>query len=180
MAEQYAAQAVGRGMTMRRRVAATVAMPRTAPLRLRLEANWTLRIALMRAFGAALILSAGGVWLMPSGAADAEMNLIRMGVSLLFLLVGLVLMSMFDRGARPEACFDPIRRELRVLRCDSQGRPRTILRRSYETLGGARLTANAVQLFEADGSLLMSLPIASAAMRSQLRDQLSGAVRILT
>jgi hypothetical protein len=178
-AEQFAAR-VGDGMALGMMARRSSMVPPSAQLWLRLEANWTLRIAVLRGLGAALILSSVGMWLMPGVAVDPEMNLIRMGISLAFLLAGLVLMSVFDRGARPEACFDPIRRELRVMRSDSQGRSRTILRRSYETLGGVRLTADQVQMFEADGSLLMSLPIASAAMRSQLRDQLSGAVRILT
>ena len=47
-------------------------------------------------------------------------------------------------------------------------------------LGAVRLTGNAVQLFEDDGSLLIELPLDSAATRGQLRDQLSGAVKILT
>ncbi|WP_264213751.1 hypothetical protein [Leisingera thetidis] len=150
------------------------------PLSLRLEANWKLRIVVLRLLGVAMILSSTGLWLVPGAGADPEMNLIRMGVSIAFLLGGLVLMTAHQPGSGPEACFDPVRRELRVLQRDSRGRPRTVLRRSYDTLGGARLTASAVQMLETDGSLLIELPIGSAEMRSHLRDQLSGAVRILT
>ncbi|MEX0301915.1 MAG: hypothetical protein AB3N24_05780 [Leisingera sp.] len=150
------------------------------PLRLRLEANWKVRIVLLRVLGAAMILSSTGLWLVPGAGADPEMNLIRFGISVAFLLAGLVLMTAHEPGNQPEACFDPVRRELRVLQRDSRGRPRTVLRRSYDTLGGARLTASTVQMFEGDGSLLIELPVGSAAMRSHLRDQLSGAVRILT
>ncbi|WP_291731556.1 hypothetical protein [Leisingera sp. F5] len=153
---------------------------RAVPLSLRLEANWKLRVALLRVLGAAMILSSTGLWLVPGAGADPEMNLIRIGISVVFLLIGLVLMTAHDPGSRPEACFDPVRRELRVLQRDDRGRPRTVLRRSYDTLGGVRLTAATVQMYETDGSLLIELPIGSAAMRSQLRDQLSGAVRILT
>ncbi|KIC08329.1 hypothetical protein RA19_20365 [Leisingera sp. ANG-M1] len=150
------------------------------PLSLRLEANWKLRLVLLRVLGAAMILSSTGLWLVPGAGADPEMNLIRIGISVAFLLAGLVLMTAHEAENRPEACFDPVRRELRVLQRDSRGRPRTVLRRSYDTLGGVRLTASTVQMFETDGSLLIELPVGSAAMRSHLRDQLSGAVRILT
>ncbi|UWQ30399.1 hypothetical protein K3555_08445 [Leisingera sp. M527] len=160
--------------------AAFGAMAAAVPLSLRLEANWKLRVALLRVLGAAMILSSTGLWLVPGSGADPEMNLIRIGISVAFLLIGLVLMTTHEPGNRPEACFDPVRRELRVLQRDGRGRPCTVLRRSYDTLGGARLTAVSVQLYETDGSLLIELPIGSAAMRSQLRDQLSGAVRILT
>jgi len=151
-----------------------------APLSLRFEANWKLRLVLLRVLGAAMILSSTGLWLVPGAGADPEMNLIRIGVSVAFLLVGLILMTAHEPGSQPEACFDPVRRELRVLQRDSRGRPRTVLRRGYETLGGARLTASSVQMYESDGSLLIELPVSSAGMRSHLRDQLSGAVRILT
>lgn len=156
--------------------------PRAAvvPLNLVLEANWTLRLVLQRFFGTAMLVSAAGLWLMPEAGAGHDLTLVRLGISLALVLVGLALLSPRDARSRPEACFDPIRRELRVLQCDAQGRPRTVLRRSYDTLGGARLTAATVQLFEADGSLLIELPLSSAALRGQLRDQLSGAVRILT
>ncbi|AHD00878.1 hypothetical protein [Leisingera methylohalidivorans] len=156
------------------------AVARAVPLRLRREANWTLRLALLRMLGAAMILSSTGLWLVPVAGADPEVNLIRFGISVVFLLTGLVLMTAHDPGNRSEACFDPVRCELRVLQTGSRGRPRTVLRRSYDTLGGARLTAVSVQWHKTGGSLLIELPIGSAAMRSQLRDQLSGAVRILT
>ncbi|MBY6055837.1 hypothetical protein [Leisingera daeponensis] len=156
------------------------AIAAASPLRLRFEANWKLRVVVMRLLGAAMILSATGLWLVQGAGADAEMNLIRFGISVAFLLTGLVLMTAHEPEGQAEACFDPVRRELRVLKRDAQGRPRTVLRRSYDTLGGARLSAATVQLFEGDGSLLIELPLGSAAIRSQLRDQLSGAVRILT
>lgn len=156
------------------------ALAAAAPLNLQLQANWKLRLFLLRALGAVMILSSTGLWLVPGAGADAEMNLIRLGVSVVFLLIGLVLMMAYVPGSRPEACFDPVRRELRLLQRDGRGRPRTVLRRSYDTLGGVRLTASTVQMYEADGSLLIELPVGSAAMRSQLRDQLSGAVGIFT
>ncbi|UWQ85109.1 hypothetical protein K3726_07870 [Leisingera caerulea] len=160
--------------------AAFGAAARAAPLSLQLEANWKLRLILLRLLGAAMILGSTGLWLVPGAGADPEMNLLRMGVSVAFLLAGLVLMTVHEPGSGPEACFDPVRRELRLLQRDGRGRPRTVLRRSYESLGAVRLTAASVQLYETDGSLLIELPLQTAAMRSQLRDQFSGAVRILT
>ncbi|OBY27530.1 hypothetical protein [Leisingera sp. JC1] len=156
------------------------AISRQEPLRLRFQANWKVRVMMFRLLGAAMILSSAGLWLVQGAGADPELNLIRFGVSIAFLLAGVVLMTAHEPAARPEACFDPVRRELRVLKHDAQGSPRTVLRRSYDSLGAARLTGNAVQLFEDDGSLLIELPLDSAATRGQLRDQLSGAVKILT
>lgn len=150
------------------------------PLVLNFEANWRLRTLLIKGLGAAMILSASGLWLFSSGAADPELNLIKVGVSVLFFVIGLVLMTVRDPQNQPEACFDPVRRELRVLRRDSHGQPKTVLRRSYDTIGGARLSDASVQLFENDGSLLIEVPLGSTAARSQLRDQLSGAVQLFS
>ncbi|WP_375700043.1 hypothetical protein [Pseudophaeobacter sp. TrK17] len=148
------------------------------PLVLSFEANWGVRILMLRGLGLATLVSASGLWLFPRNVADPELSLLKVGVSVLFCVLGLVLMTTRNQTQPPEACFDPVRRELRVLRCDAYGQPKTVLRRSYDTIGGARLNDGAVQLFENDGSLLIEIPLGSTAARSQLRDQLSGAVQL--
>lgn len=152
----------------------------TMPLVLNFEANWRARTVLLRGLGVAILLSATGLWLFPSSVADPELNLIKVGVSVAFFVLGLVLLTVSDPSSHPEACFDPVRRELRILKMDSYGQPKTVLRRSYDTIGGARLTDGAVQLYENDGSLLIEIPLGSVAARSQLRDQLSGAVQLFS
>ena len=151
-----------------------------APLSLRFEANWKLRLVLLRVLGAAMILSSTGLWLVPGAGADPEMNLIRIGVSVAFLLVGLILMTAHEPGSQPEACFDPVRQELRILKLDKRGQPRTVLRRRYDSIGGARLTENSALFYEHDGNVLVEVPLGSAVARSQLRDQLSGAVQLFS
>ncbi|MGR3759643.1 hypothetical protein ACUXV3_05855 [Roseobacteraceae bacterium NS-SX3] len=150
------------------------------PLVLRYEPGWRLGRTLLRFLGAVLVLSSSGLWLMPGAPVDLQMGLIKGAVSVAFLFFGVLLMTVHDPGNGPEACFDPVRRELRILQPDARGLPRTVLRRSYASLGGARLTADTVQLFEPGGRLLVEAPVASAAIRSLLRSQLSGEVPILS
>ncbi|MEP2717640.1 hypothetical protein [Pseudophaeobacter sp.] len=150
------------------------------PLVLNFEANWRARSVLLRGLGLAMMVSASWIWLFPGSVADPELNLMKVGVSVLFFVLGLILMTARSPRNQPEACFDPVRRELRVLRRDAHGQPKTVLRRSYDTIGGARLSDGAVQLYENDGSLLIEVPLGSAAARSQLRDQLSGAVQLFS
>ncbi len=178
MTDQF--QGYGAAMPRRVGLGGGGGLPETVSLSLRLDANWTLGLVLKRFIGAAMMLSAVGLWLMPEAGERYDLTLVRLGISVSLVLVGLALLSVREAAGRPEACFDPIRKELRLLRCDAYRRPRTILRRSYDRLGGARFTAATVQIYEADGSLLMELPICSTALRSQLRDQLSGLVRILS
>ncbi|WP_232402297.1 hypothetical protein [Pseudophaeobacter flagellatus] len=150
------------------------------PLVLRFEANWCARGALLRGLGVAMVVGACGLWLFPGNVADPELSLLKIGAAVVVLVLGVVLMTVQDMRNQPEACFDPLHKELRILRRDTRGRPKTVLRRSYDSLGGARLSAGAVQLYERDGSLLVELPLGSAAARSQLRDQLSGAVQLFS
>ncbi|MEY8837878.1 hypothetical protein AB9K41_02430, partial [Cribrihabitans sp. XS_ASV171] len=124
------------------------------------------------------ILSSAAMWVMPGVTLSAEVALMKFGSSLFFLLCGLALLMMHHADNQPDAYFDPIRRELRVLQKNNRGRPHTILRRSYETLGSARFRDRQVELYDVDGSLLLKLPVQSPEVRQALRMQLSGLVNI--
>jgi len=150
------------------------------PLVLTFSPNWPARTVLFRIVGTALVLSASGMWLMPGSQFGSDVVLIKLGVSLFFFLCGLALLMRNHSDAQPDAYFDPIRQELRVLQKNSRGRPQTVLRRAYDTLGSARFTGNNMEVYDVDGSLLMRLPIDDADVRHALRTQLSGLVNITT
>lgn len=144
------------------------------------KANWPMRRMLLQMLGVALLLCAGGLWMMNAEMMHPGDKVIRVGVCVVFFFLGMVLLTIRPLRPGTEVCFDPVRRELRVLRTNSQGAVRTILRRRYDSLGAARLTSATVQLFEADGSLLFEVPLSTVQSRSLLRDQLSGSVPLLT
>lgn len=148
------------------------------PLILSFAPNWPIRTVLFQISGTALILSAPGMWLMPGSQYEAEVVLFKLGVSLFSFLCGLALLMRNHVDNQPEAYFDPIRSELRVLQKNDRGRPQTVLRRSYDTLGCARFTDKIVEMYDLDGSLLMRLPIDNAEVRNALRMQLSGMVNL--
>ncbi|WP_240931848.1 hypothetical protein [Parasedimentitalea denitrificans] len=156
------------------------AMAEALPLVLSFEPNWQLRSIVLRVIGAAMILSSTTIWLMPGVAYDPEMGLIKIGISVFLLFAGIALMMVNDPGTHPDAYFDPIRRELRVLQRTGQGRPRTVLRRGYDSLGSVRFKDRSVELYEIDGSLLIRLPLSLGSTRKLLREQLSGVVPILS
>jgi len=150
------------------------------PVLISLAANWKARQILFRVLGAFMIVGAFSMWLMPGAVMGAEVWPIKLVASLLFLIVGVSLLTIEVVDHRPDAYFDPIRREVRVLQKSERGRPQTVLRRSYDTLGGARFAEGEVELFDVDGSLLMKLPVESAEVGKAIRGQLAGAVSIST
>jgi hypothetical protein len=156
------------------------AMAGALPLVLSFRPNWQLRSIVLRIVGAAMVLSSTGVWLVPGMAYGPEMGLIKVGISVFFLFAGIALMMVNDPDSHPDAYFDPIRRELRVLQRNGQGRPRTVLRRGYDSLGSVRFKDRSVELFEIDGSLLIRLPLNLGSTRKLLREQLCGVVTILS
>ena len=156
------------------------AVAEALPLVLSFRPNWELRSIVLRIVGAAMVLSSTGIWLLPSAPYDPEMALIKIGISVFFLFAGIALMMVNNPDTHPDAYFDPIRRELRVLQRTGNGRPRTVLRRGYDTLGSVRFKGRSVELFEIDGSLLIRLPLNLGSTRQLLREQLSGVVPILS
>lgn len=160
---------------------ATGAMPgyRDAiPLMISFAPNWPVVALVFRILGTSLIFSSGLMWLLPGSHFDAELMLIKLGLSLIFLLSGLVMVMIHHVDNRPGAYFDPLRNEVRVLRRDRRGRPQSVLRRGYDTLGSARFQGRMVEIFDVDGSLLMRLPVDDRDVRHALRMQLSGLVNI--
>ncbi len=152
------------------------AFDNTVPVMITLAANWKARMILFRVVGAFLIVMAFSIWLSSGSVMAAEVWPIKLAASLLFLVAGVALLTLEVMDHRPDAYFDPIRREVRVLQKNENGRPQTVLRRSYESLGGARFADNQVELFDVDGSLLMKLPLKSADVGRAIKGQLSGIV----
>ncbi len=148
------------------------------PIMLGFDGNRAIVRILFQVVGTALILTAPAMWVLPGSLLEADVQLMKLGVSVFFLLCGLALLMRNHADAQPEAYFDPIRRELRVLQKNERGRPQTVLRRSYDSLGGARITSRVIELWDVDGSVLMRLPIENPDVRQALRMQLSGLVRL--
>lgn len=127
---------------------------------------------------AASLLAAAGLWGLPGSAADPDAALIKSGLTAVLLVLGLSMLRAVQAGPRPEACFDPVRRELRILLRGAAGQPHTVLRRSYDTIGSARLGPRRAELYEPDGRLILQLPLADAKSRQLLRAHLLGMVPI--
>jgi hypothetical protein len=118
------------------------------------------------------------MWIMPGSQFETELVLIKLGASVLFLMAGVVLLVSGHPDNRPDAYFDPIRREVRILQKNKKGRPTTVLRRSYDSLGSVRFAEQTVELYDLGGQRILSLPLESVEARTELRKQLFGLVDI--
>jgi len=147
------------------------------PLMLAFAPNWPVRVVIFRIIGTAFIFGASGMWMLPGSLVDRDLMLIKLGVSIFFFFCGLALLMRNHEHNQPDAYFDPIRNEVRVLQRNDRGRPQTILRRSYDSLGKAEFSSNAVELFDVDGTLLMRLLIDDANARVALRKQLGALIK---
>lgn len=142
------------------------------PVRLGYENNKSAVRAVFRMAGVGFVLAAPGLWIVPGSVYAPELQLMKLGVSVFFFLCGLALLMRNHVHALPEVYFDPIRRELRILQKNHRGRPETVLRRSYDSLGRAQITKSKIELWDVDGSVLMRLPLHDPDARQSLRMQL--------
>lgn len=142
------------------------------PVKLRFDPSDNLVRTLFRGLGTVFILSSALMWLLPGSLIALDVIPMKLGASVFFLLCGLALLMRNHVTALPEVYFDPIRREMRVLQKNDKGRPETVLRRGYDTLGGAYISTTMVELWNEDGSTLLRLPVVDPDLRMALRQQL--------
>ena len=148
------------------------------PLQVAFRPRYPLVATVFRAIGVFLILIASAMWFLPDSRLDADLILLKLGASLFFLFCGLALVMIHHSDNAPEVCFDPVRRELRVLANSADGALHIVLRRSYGSLGQVKFYKNRVELYDFDGALLLGLQLSDPARRAALRAQLCQLVPI--
>ena len=163
---------------MRMTLPAIVDVEARMPIKLSFGGGGAMVTILFRICGTALILTAPALWVLPGSSADADLMLMKLGITLFFFLCGLALLMRNHEDAQPQVYFDPVRREIRVLQTNNKGRPETVLRRGYETLGAAHITKRSIELWDLDGSILLRIPLPDASSRQALRMHFSGLLRV--
>lgn len=110
----------------------------------------------MRVLGLGFIGAALALWYSPGTIWDMDMMMMKLLVSLICFATGVTMFQMVPARDEFEIQFDEARREVRVI---DGGKGKSVLRRSYDSLGHATVASNVVTLWEKDGSELVSLPI---------------------
>ena len=127
-----------------------------------------------RVIGSALVLAAFGFWFAPGGSWDADIALIKLGLSVFAGFAGLAVLSGERVVASVEVEIDTVRREIRLVR--GKGRAREVVSRTaVRDLGQADMDGVMVRLWDADGALLAEVPLNDMSVRrglmSMLRDE---------
>jgi hypothetical protein len=128
------------------------AAPKRAP-----RHGWRALSGLSRFTGVVLMLAAVGIWLLSGSLWDAEMMLLRLGVSVVFMCLGLALLHAGRRTARDEIHLDQRARELRHVRRGHDGIARLRQRLALRDLSEVVIDEDRLVLRGRDGQVLLEL-----------------------
>lgn len=126
-------------------------------------------------FGSALVISAIGLWLIPVTDGDAAMQLIKLLISVMMVSLGMMfIFSLRQSEDLPEVQVDLAKRELRVLKLNRADKSYVEATHSFDSLGRITLEDCHLSAEDAEGNLLVSVPLrdeeTAAALREALRD----------
>ncbi|WP_130406887.1 hypothetical protein [Thalassococcus sp. S3] len=142
-----------------------------APLTLQVANPAALMRGLSRVLGAACLLGAPMLWRF-GGSGDPVLLAMKVGVTVLLLVIGLAFVTAPRAAPAPEIQFDPILSELRILAAGPDGQLQTVMQRRYDTLGNVLFHPGAVTVHDCDGSVLLDLPLRDDHIRQALQRQL--------
>ncbi|RKT34589.1 hypothetical protein BXY70_0607 [Roseovarius halotolerans] len=126
--------------------------------------------AVLMCLGAALLMAAIGLWMVPAGAGDEPMLIVKLLISAVMLAVGLMLLSGLNEPApSPEIQIDRDRGELRLIERGADGTARLAASHELEALSEVSLFNGVLSARDARGCELLSLPVTDARTRAALR-----------
>ncbi|MCZ0810686.1 hypothetical protein N5A93_00430 [Roseovarius sp. EGI FJ00037] len=126
--------------------------------------------ALFMCLGAALMMAAVGIWMVPAGPGDESMLIVKLLISAVMLVVGLMLMSGLNEAApAPEIQIDRAGGELRLMEYGPDGAPRLAARHELSALREVSLFNGVFSAKDARGCELISLPVTDSRTRAALR-----------
>ena len=127
--------------------------------------------------GSVLCISALGLWLVPVDAGDAAMQLIKLLVSVVMLALGMMFIFSINRRAElPEIQIDTPKRELRVIKRDYADKPFVEACHAFEKMAEISLKGHQMTARDADGQVIVSVPLRDKATARALQatlDQVS-------
>lgn len=112
---------------------------------------------LVRFAGVVLMLASVGIWILSVPLLDAEMMLVRLAASVLFMCTGLMLLHAGRSNVRDEIHLDPRSRELRHVQRGRDGIARTRSSFKMDDLGEITIVDDQLILRSTQGEVVMEL-----------------------
>jgi len=138
--------------------------------------RWLTRGA-QRLGGAALVLAAIGLWVMPGASWDADLALFKLGLSVILGFAGLAILQAGRAQPLVQVEVDTVRREVRLVR--GAGQDRTVVSRTLiSDLGPAEIHGTMARLWAADGALVAEVAMSDPDLRRSLTAALRDAGKI--
>jgi hypothetical protein len=128
--------------------------------------------AAMRFFGAVMILSSVGIWLVPVISGDGAMVLMKLLVSVFFACVGSVLIETGKNGATDEIHMCPETRMLRHVKRKCNGVAATRAQFDFDQISDIRLQDGMLKVLGDAGATLLSLPVERVENLGAIREML--------
>ena len=119
--------------------------------------GWRALSGFSRFVGVVLMLAAVGIWLLSGSLWDAEMMLLRLGVSVVFMCLGLALLHAGRKTARDEIHLDHRAGELRHVRRGHDGIARVRQRLALHDLAEVVIDEDRLLLRGKCGQILLEL-----------------------
>lgn len=116
---------------------------------------------LLRFAGAILLMAAAGLWITPEGLQDAELALLKLGTSIIFACLGLVLLTAGRGAGTDEFHVDAGKREIRHVLRGADGIARLQARYRFGDLADVRLDNRMVMARDHHGRLVLNRPVAA-------------------
>lgn len=132
--------------------------------------------AVTRFGGAVLILAGVGIWLVPVVAGDGMMVLMKLLVSILFAVLGLVMLDWGRDGGMDEIHLDPGARQLTHIRRQCDGVARVCARFGFDELSDIRLRDGMLTVIANSGAVLVQLPVEKVENIDRIRESLQNSL----
>ena len=131
--------------------------------------------ALSGFLGVVLCVSALGLWLVPGASFDPVLMLMKMGLSVFFLIGGMMFLAGSNRDAHPEVELDPKRGVLRLLERNASGRVERSVDMSYDDLSEVDFRDGMLIARDHHGRAVVEMPVENAGDLDEIRAALGPA-----
>jgi hypothetical protein len=132
---------------------ATVSSVAAMPLRIADTGHMIIRGA-QRVAGAALVIAALGLWLVPGSSMESDVVLLKLILTLTAALAGLGLMQASVVQSEMQVEVDTIRREVRMVRRQRNATGTVVQTAPFSELGGAEIDGAMIRIWDQSGLLL--------------------------